>query len=82
MSDMRKRVILAGKRVSSAMDGKLKSIHGLWIHAGLSCPAPQGVNANPFLADWSGTNSSGTNLHLPDRLRAGTPGVTNPSGRD
>ncbi len=32
-------VIPAGKRVSSAMDGKLKSIHGAWIpaiHAGMT----------------------------------------------
>jgi hypothetical protein len=36
---MRKLVILAGKRVSSAMDGKLKSIRGAWIpaiHAGMT----------------------------------------------
>ncbi|WP_411725894.1 hypothetical protein [Methyloglobulus sp.] len=36
---MRKIVILAGKRVSSAMDGKLKPIHGDWIpaiHAGMT----------------------------------------------
>jgi hypothetical protein len=34
-----KLVIPAGKRVSSAMDGKLKSIHGVWIpaiHAGMT----------------------------------------------
>jgi hypothetical protein len=34
-----KIVIPAGKRVSSAMDGKLKSIHGVWIpaiHAGMT----------------------------------------------
>jgi hypothetical protein len=30
---MNRLVILAGKRVSSAMDGKLKSIHGVWIPA-------------------------------------------------
>jgi hypothetical protein len=30
---MLKRVILAGKRVSSAMDGRPKSIHGAWIPA-------------------------------------------------
>ena len=30
---MIKLVIPAGKRVSSAMDGKLKSIHGAWIPA-------------------------------------------------
>jgi hypothetical protein len=30
---IRKSVIPAGKRVSSAMDGKLKSIHGAWIPA-------------------------------------------------
>jgi hypothetical protein len=30
---IRKLVIPAGKRVSSAMDGKLKSIHGAWIPA-------------------------------------------------
>ncbi len=32
-------VIPAGKRVSSAMDGKLKSFHGAWIpaiHAGMT----------------------------------------------
>jgi hypothetical protein len=28
---MHKLVIPAGKRVSSTMDGKLKSIHGSWI---------------------------------------------------
>ncbi|WP_411725883.1 hypothetical protein [Methyloglobulus sp.] len=28
---MRESVILAGKRVSSAMDGKFKFIHGAWI---------------------------------------------------
>ncbi len=36
---IRKFVIPAGKRVSSAMDGKLKSIHGAWIpaiHAGMT----------------------------------------------
>ena len=36
---MIKLVIPAGKRVSSAMDGKLKSIHGAWIpaiHAGMT----------------------------------------------
>jgi len=36
---IRKFVIPAGKRVSSAMDGKLKSIHGTWIpaiHAGMT----------------------------------------------
>jgi hypothetical protein len=36
---MRKFVIPAGKRVSSAMDGELKSIHGDWIpaiHAGMT----------------------------------------------
>ena len=36
---MLKPVIPAGKRVSSAMDGKLKSIHGAWIpaiHAGMT----------------------------------------------
>ena len=36
---MRKLVIPAGKRVSSAMDGRLKSIHGAWIpaiHAGMT----------------------------------------------
>jgi hypothetical protein len=36
---MRKLVIPAGKRVSSAKDGKLKSIHGAWIpaiHAGMT----------------------------------------------
>jgi hypothetical protein len=36
---MRKLVIPAGKRVSSAMDGKLKPIHGAWIlaiHAGMT----------------------------------------------
>jgi len=36
---MRKFVIPAGKRVSSAMDGKLKPIHGDWIpaiHAGMT----------------------------------------------
>ena len=36
---MLKLVIPAGKRVSSAMDGKLKSIHGAWIpaiHAGMT----------------------------------------------
>src|SRR5512136_1786682 len=34
-----KLVIPAGKRISSAMDGKLKSIHGAWIpaiHAGMT----------------------------------------------
>ncbi|MDD5578626.1 MAG: hypothetical protein PHY16_05005 [Methylobacter sp.] len=51
---MQKRVILAGKRVSSARDGEFKSVPGAWIHAGLSCPAPQGVNAHPLLADGSG----------------------------
>jgi hypothetical protein len=30
---MSKLVIPAGKRVSSAMDGKLKAIHGAWIPA-------------------------------------------------
>jgi hypothetical protein len=30
---MRKLVIPAGKRVSSAMDGKPKPIHGAWIPA-------------------------------------------------
>jgi len=30
---MRKFVIPAGKRVSSAMDGRIKSIHGAWIPA-------------------------------------------------
>ncbi|MDD5580020.1 MAG: hypothetical protein PHY16_12165 [Methylobacter sp.] len=49
---------------------------------GFPAPHPRGVNANPLLADWSGTNSSGTNLHLPAGLRAGKPGVTNPSGTD
>ena len=36
---MLKLVIPAGKRVSSAMDGKLKSFHGAWIpaiHAGMT----------------------------------------------
>jgi hypothetical protein len=36
---MSKLVIPAGKRVSSAMDGMLKSIHGYWIpaiHAGMT----------------------------------------------
>ena len=33
LSDYTKLVIPAGKRVSSAMDGKLKSIHGAWIPA-------------------------------------------------
>jgi hypothetical protein len=36
---MHKHVILAWKRVSSAMDGRLKSIHGAWIpaiHAGMT----------------------------------------------
>jgi hypothetical protein len=36
---MNKIVILAGKRVSSAMEGKLKPIHGAWIpaiHAGMT----------------------------------------------
>ena len=36
---MIKLVIPAGKRVSSTMDGKLKSIHGAWIpaiHAGMT----------------------------------------------
>jgi len=35
-----KLVIPAGKRVSSAMDGNLKSIHGVWIPAipaGMTC---------------------------------------------
>ena len=30
---MRKLIIPAGKRVSSAMDGSLKSVHGVWIPA-------------------------------------------------
>ena len=36
---MREPVIPAGKRVSSAMDGNLKPIHGAWIpaiHAGMT----------------------------------------------
>ena len=36
---MSKLVIPAGKRVSSAMDGRLKPIHGAWIpafHAGMT----------------------------------------------
>ena len=36
---MVKLVIPAGKRVSSTMDGKFKSIHGAWIpaiHAGMT----------------------------------------------
>ncbi|MGH8477327.1 MAG: hypothetical protein ACRER2_16445 [Methylococcales bacterium] len=35
LSDYGKLVMLAGKRVSSAMDGKLKSIHGAWIRFAL-----------------------------------------------
>ena len=65
-------VIPAGKRVdcmdaggrathgavaeSSAMDGKLESIHGVWIH---------------FVVYGSGTNPSGTDLHLPEGRQAG-----------
>ena len=33
LSDYTKLVIPAGKRVSSAIDGELKSIHGAWIPA-------------------------------------------------
>ncbi|MGZ8164261.1 MAG: hypothetical protein ACXW04_01990 [Methylobacter sp.] len=44
---MRKLVIPVGKRVSSAMDGKLKPILGPWIHAGLSCPAPRWGKCQP-----------------------------------
>jgi hypothetical protein len=33
LSDYAKLVIPAGKRVSSAMDGKRKSFHGTWIPA-------------------------------------------------
>jgi hypothetical protein len=44
---MRKPVIPAGKRVSSAMDGKFKSIHGDWIPAQIRleriCINPKGV---------------------------------------
>jgi len=39
LNSIQKLVIPAGKRVSSAMDGKLKSIHGAWIpaiHAGMT----------------------------------------------
>ncbi|MDD5577759.1 MAG: hypothetical protein PHY16_00595 [Methylobacter sp.] len=43
---------------------------------GFPAPHPNGVNANPLLADWSGTNSSGTNLHLPEGRQAGVPDVT------
>jgi hypothetical protein len=35
----RKTVILAGKRVSSATDGELRTLHGAWIpaiHAGMT----------------------------------------------
>jgi len=42
------------ERGSSARDGKLKSIHGVWIHTGLPALYPDGVNANPLPADLSG----------------------------
>jgi len=44
---IRRFVIPAGERVSSAMDGKLKSIHGAWIPAQICleqiCIYPKGV---------------------------------------
>jgi hypothetical protein len=44
---MRKLAIPAGKQVSSAMDGRLKFIHGVWIHAQICleqiCINPKGV---------------------------------------
>ncbi|MGZ8241184.1 MAG: hypothetical protein ACXWTK_06670 [Methylobacter sp.] len=38
---------------------------------GFPAPHPDGVNANPLLADWSGTNLSGTDLHSPEGRQAG-----------
>jgi hypothetical protein len=45
---MRKLVIPAGKRISSAMDGKFKLLQEAWIR---------------FAVFGSGTNLSGTDLH-------------------
>ena len=39
LSDCKKTVIPAGKRVSSAMEGKLRTLPGVWvpaIHAGMT----------------------------------------------
>jgi len=52
-SIIRKLVILAGKRVSSAMDGKLKSIHGAWIPAQICleqiCINPKGIRQDSLM---------------------------------
>ena len=50
---MHKPVIPAGKRVSSAMDGKLKAIHGAWIPAQIGleqiCIDPKGIRQDSLM---------------------------------